>query len=492
MKKHELIFWSLKVPLDFIIIFSAFFLAREIRLMTDLIPGVQLPIQTIDTPSLLGFALFWAWVYITTFSFHKLYFLQIFSSKIKEFLEILRYWFYWFVFFSVFIFLWKWIVYDTDIPRLIIGFAFWLWTIWVILERIILNNIQYYLLKKWLIPKRQILLVNNKKTEKIHNILQDIKLANIYQIIWYTNSKEISSFPYKYKWSIDELQSILEKNKCDEVLYIDSDYTKKELFQLWELSRIFGLRYRYITNSFDITKTNTSLSLIHNIPVIELENTSLNNWWKIWKRFFDIITSLLGIIVCLPFMFIIWILIKIEDPKWPILFKNRRVGENSKLFNLYKFRYMKWEHCVKDAYWIWENNDNALKYEEELIKKQSTRSWPLYKIKDDPRKTKIWSFIEKYSLDEIPQFFNIFLWNMSLVGPRPHQPREVEKYELEEKRLLTIKPGLTWMAQVNGREDNDFKKETRLDIFYIENWSVLLDFKIILKTFWVIIERIKK
>jgi exopolysaccharide biosynthesis polyprenyl glycosylphosphotransferase len=492
MKKHELIFWSLKVPLDFLIIFSAFFLAREIRLMTDLIPGIQLPIQTIDTPSLLWFALFWAFVYITTFSFHKLYFLQIFSSKIKEFLEILRYWFYWFVFFSVFIFLWKWIIYDTDIPRLIIGFAFWLWTIWVILERIILNNIQYYLLKKWLIPKRQILLVNNKKTEKIQNILQDIKLANIYKIIWYTNSKEISNFPYKYKWSIDELQNILEKNKCDEVLYIDSDYTKKELFQLWELSRIFGLRYRYITNSFDITKTNTSLSLIHNIPVIELENTSLNNWWKIWKRFFDIITSFFGIIICFPLMFIIWILIKIEDPKWPILFKNRRVGENWKLFNLYKFRYMKWKHCVKDAYWIWENNDNALKYEQELIKTQSSRSWPLYKIKNDPRKTKIWSFIEKYSLDEIPQFFNIFLWNMSLVGPRPHQPREVEKYELEEKRLLTIKPGLTWMAQVNGREDNDFKKETRLDIFYIENWSVLLDFKIILKTFWVIIERIKK
>ncbi len=492
MKKHELIFWSLKVPLDFLIIFSAFFLAREIRLMTDLIPGVQLPIQTIDTISLFWFAIFWALIYITTFSFHKLYFLQIFSSKIKEFLEILRYWFYWFVFFSVFIFLWKGIVYDTDIPRLIIAFAFGLWTIGIILERIILNNIQYYLLRKWLIPKRQILLINNKKTEKIQNILDDIKSANIYKIIWYTNSTEISDFAYKYRWSIDKLQKILEKNKCDEVLYIDSDYTKKDLLQLWELSRIFGLRYRYITNSFDITKTNTSLSLIHNIPVIELENTSLNNWWKIWKRFFDIITSLFGIIICFPLMFIIWILIKIEDPKWPLLFKNRRVGENWKLFNLYKFRYMKWKYCVKDAYWIWENNDNALKYEQELIKKQSSRNWPLYKIKNDPRKTKIWSFIEKYSLDEIPQFFNIFLWNMSLVGPRPHQPREVEKYELEEKRLLTIKPGLTWMAQVNGRENNDFKKETRLDIFYIENWSVLLDFKIILKTFWVIIERIKK
>ena len=492
MKKHELIFWSLKVPLDFLIIFSAFFLAREIRLMTDLIPGIQLPIQTIDTLSLVNFALFWGFIYILTFSFHKLYFLQIFSSKIKEFLEILRYWFYAFIFFSVFIFLWNGIVYETEIPRLIIGFAFWLGTIWVILERIFLNNLQYYLLKKWIIPKRQILLINNKKSEKIQKILADIKLANIYKIIWYTNSKEISDFPYKYRWSIDDLQKLLEKNKCDEVLYIDSDYTKKELLQLWELSRIFWLRYRYITNSFDITKTNTTLWLIHNIPVIELENTSLNNWWKIWKRFFDIIASSFGLIFCFPLLIIIWILIKIEDPKGPIFFKNRRVWENGRLFNLYKFRYMKWDYCIKDAYGIWQNNDKALKYEQELIKKQSSRSWPLYKIKNDPRKTKIWTFIEKYSFDEIPQFFNIFIWNMSLVWPRPHQPREVEKYELKQKRLLTIKPWLTGMAQVNGRENNDFKQEMWLDIFYIENWSVLLDFKIILKTFWVILERIKK
>lgn len=492
MKKHELIFWSIKVPLDFIIIFSAFFIAREIRLMTDLIPGILLPVQTIDTASLSGFAIFWAFIYITTFTFHKLYFLQIFSSKIKEFLEILRYGFYGFIFFSVFIFLWNWIIYETEIPRLIIAFAFSIWTLGVILERILLNHLQYYLLKKGIIPKRQILLVNNKKSEKIQQILQDIKLANIYKIIWYSNSNEVADFPYKYRWSIDKLEEILEKNKCDEVLYIDSDYSKKELFHLWELSRIFWLRYRYLTNSFDITKTNTSLWLIHNIPVIDIENTSLNNWWKIGKRFFDILASSFGLIISSPLLIIIWILIKIEDPKGPIFFKNRRVWENSQHFNLYKFRYMKWEYCIKDAYGIWERHDKALKYEEELIKKQSSRTWPLYKIKNDPRKTKIWSFIEKYSFDEIPQFFNIFIWNMSLVGPRPHQPREVEKYELKHKRLLTIKPGLTGMAQVNGRENNDFKQEMSLDIFYIENWNILLDFKIILKTFWVILDRIKK
>ena len=150
---------------------------------------------------------------------------------------------------------------------------------------------------------------------------------------------------------------------------------------------------------------------------------------------------------------------------------------------------MKWKYCIKDAYNINENKDPALKFEEELIKNNSTRNWPLYKIKNDPRKTKVWNFIEKYSIDELPQFINVLVWSMSIVWPRPHQPREVRKYNLEEKRLLTIKPWITWMAQVNWRENNNFKKEATLDIFYIENWNILLDLKIILKTFSVIFRR---
>lgn len=492
MKKHELIFWFLKVPLDFIIIFSAFFLAREIRLMTDLIPGVQLPVQTISTQELFWFAIFWAWLLVATFSFHKLYNIKIFHSKIKEFLEIVRYSFYSFLFFAVFVYLAKGFIFDTDIPRLIIAFAYSLWMIFIILERIILNNVQYKLLQKWVIPKRKLLLINNKKTKKIENILHDIENANIYQIVWYINTKKVEDYEEKYRGDIKDVQALFEEKKCDEILFIDSDFSKKELFQLWELSKIFWIRYRYLTNNFDITKSNTSLSLIHSIPVIEIENTSLNNWWKIGKRFFDIIFSVLWIIITFPIMVLIGIGIKLEDPAGPILFKNRRVWEKNKHFDLYKFRYMRWKYCVKDAYWIGAEKDEWLKYEQELIKKHSTRHGPLYKIQNDPRKTRIWSFIEKYSLDEIPQLFNVLLGNMSLVWPRPHQPREVEKYELADKRLLTIKPGITWMAQVNGREENDFKTESKLDIFYIENWSFLLDFKIFLKTFSVIIERIKK
>lgn len=489
MKKYEIIFWVIRVPLEFLIILWSFFVAKDIRLLIDLAPWLKLPIQTIDNLSLFYFASFWAFLYILVFSLHSLYFIKITSSKIKEFLEIIRYSFYSLMFFLVAIFLSKWILYDIEIPRLIVIYAFIIWTISVILERIILNNIEYYLLNKWILTKKKLLIINNKEYDKIKEILEDINKSKIYKIIWYSNLKNKEIEWLKFIWSLNMIQRLFEKKRCDEVLYIDSDYWKKDLHSLWELTRIFWIRYRYITNSFDITKTNTTLSLINNIPVIEIKNTPLDNWWKVIKRIFDIIVWILWVIVLLPVFLTIALLIKIEDPKWPVIYKNKRIGQNWKIFTLYKFRYIKWEYCIKDAYNVEAKYDKALKFEEELIKKSSTRNWPLYKIKNDPRKTKVWNFIEKYSIDELPQFINLIIWNMSLVWPRPHQPREVEKYSLDERRVLTIKPWITWMAQVNWREANDFKKETSLDIFYIENWSILLDLKIIFKTFSVILSR---
>lgn len=489
MKRHEIIFWVIRVPLDFIIILSAFFVAKEIRLLIDLAPRLNLPIQTIDNNSLLLFALFWSMLYLLVFSIHSLYSIKITSSKIKELLEIIRYSFYWLMFFLVAIFLWKWIVYEIEIPRLIVLYAFIIWTLGVILERIILNKIEQNLLDKWILAKKRLLIINNKEKEKIVEILEDIKKSNIYKIVWYANHIDKKIEWIRFIWDIEKIQKMFEDKKCDEVLYIDSDFGKKDLFKLWELTRIFGIRYRYITNNFDITKTNTTLSLINSIPVIEIKNTPLDNWWKVIKRLFDTSVWIFWVIILFPVFVVIAIMIKMEDPDWPVIYKNRRIWQNGKEFNLYKFRYMKWKYCIKDAYNVELKYDKALEFEEKLIKQSSTRHGPLYKIKDDPRKTKIWTFIEKYSIDELPQFINLILGNMSLVWPRPHQPREVNKYSLEEKRLLTIKPGITWMAQVNGRETNDFKKETWLDIFYIENWSVLLDLKIILKTFSVIINR---
>jgi lipopolysaccharide/colanic/teichoic acid biosynthesis glycosyltransferase len=187
----------------------------------------------------------------------------------------------------------------------------------------------------------------------------------------------------------------------------------------------------------------------------------------------------------LPITLITSIAIWLES-RGPVIYKNERIGNDGQKFNVYKFRYMKWDYCVTK-----ENPtlEQAVKLEKELIEKQSVRKGPLYKIKNDPRKTRVGTFIEKYSIDELPQFFNVLFGSMSMVGPRPHQKREVEKYMDYHRRLLTIKPGATGMAQVAGRSDLDFEDEYKLDLYYIENWSLWLDIQICLKTIGVLFRK---
>ena len=190
-------------------------------------------------------------------------------------------------------------------------------------------------------------------------------------------------------------------------------------------------------------------------------------------------------------MGLVALLIKLESfaeqkKAGPIIYKNERIGGDGKKFDVFKFRYMKWEMCTDPNT---KEGRKAIEYEKELIAKKSLRKGPLYKIKNDPRKTKVGAFIEKYSIDELPQFFNVLKGDMSLVGPRPHQQREVEKYSEYHRRLLTIKPGVTGMAQVSGRSDLQFEDEYKLDVYYIENWSLWQDIQICLKTVLVLFKR---
>lgn len=492
MKKHELIFSILKIPLDFLIIFASFFIARDIRKVTDLLPWIDLPVQTISDDKLLKFALIWSLLYLLIFSLHNLYSLKITSSKIKEILDIIRYSVYWFFFYSAFVYFSKDFIYKLEIPRLVVIFSLVIWTFLVIFNRILLNFVQNFMLRKWKLSKRRILFISNRKKGNIKEIFKDLASTKVYDFSWYVNKSDIRDPNLKYIWGIKDLKKLLEKRKIDEILYVDSDFDEEEKFEIYEYSKIYGVRYRYVTNYFDVTKTNTEVSLLNKLTLMEIKSSKLDAPWRILKRLSDGIFAFFALLFLFPVFLVVWILIKLEDPAWPIFYKNRRVWQWWKIFTLYKFRYMKWKYCVKDSYWIKEKEDEALEYEKKLIEELSTRKWPLYKIKNDPRKTKIGAFIEKTSIDELPQFFNVFIWNMSLVWPRPHQPREVSKYKEYQKRVLNMKPWITGMAQVNGREENSFDDEVKLDIFYMENWTMLLDLKIVFKTVLVVLNRIKK
>lgn len=188
--------------------------------------------------------------------------------------------------------------------------------------------------------------------------------------------------------------------------------------------------------------------------------------YLVLKRLIDIIGSLIGIILTLPLMLTVTILIKLEDPKGPIVFSQERNGVYPKTFKMYKFRSM-----YVDA-------------EERLqeLMHLNEQTGPAFKMKDDPRITKIGKFIRKTSLDELPQLFNILKGDMSIVGPRPAIPREVRLYNDYQMQRLLVKPGLTCIWQVSGRNNIGFDNWVELDIEYIKTRNLWLDIKLILKT----------
>jgi exopolysaccharide biosynthesis polyprenyl glycosylphosphotransferase len=187
------------------------------------------------------------------------------------------------------------------------------------------------------------------------------------------------------------------------------------------------------------------------------------------KRTIDIIGVAFGLIILSPVMVIAAVLIKLES-SGPIIFSQKRVGLKGKTFDMYKFRSM-----VQDA-------ENLL----DKLKDKNEMSGPMFKIKDDPRITKIGKFIRKTSIDELPQLFNVLKGDMSLVGPRPNLPNEVAKFSSYHKQKLLAKPGLTCYWQVMGRNNIGFEQWMELDIKYMKERSIWLDFKLIFRTFFVL------
>jgi exopolysaccharide biosynthesis polyprenyl glycosylphosphotransferase len=232
----------------------------------------------------------------------------------------------------------------------------------------------------------------------------------------------------------------------------------------WELaSRNVGLIMAPALT--DIAGPRIHTQQVAGLPLIHVTTPTLEGGQRVAKRMFDVLVSTLLILAVSPLMALIAILIKL-DSRGPILFRQNRVGIEGKLFGMLKFRSMVVDAEVRLA----------------DLTHQNQASGVLFKIKNDPRVTPMGKFIRKYSLDELPQLFNILAGSMSLVGPRPPLPREVEAYEHDVRRRLLVKPGLTGLWQVSGRSNLSWQDSVRLDLYYVENWSLAGDLIIILRT----------
>lgn len=284
---------------------------------------------------------------------------------------------------------------------------------------------------------------------------------------------------------LTELENFIDQNQVDEIIQTNTAITREQNMHMAVLARSKGLSFSFIPSLFEVQRNVIELQTYRGVPLISLKNTPLEGWGRVVKRISDIIFSAICIIITLPLFLFICVAIKITDPG-PIFYNVTRVGRG-KNFTFFKFRSMYTHLSVGDKY----GANSAQETLEKLLQamKDEDRSGPLYKIKNDPRVTPIGRFIRKTKLDELPQFWNVLLGDMSMVGPRPHFPDQVAEYKRGNERIFSIKPGifgLTQLAQLSW-PNLPFDEEIKLDTYYLENWSWRLDLSILFRSFFALI-----
>ncbi len=460
MKKTDLIFAIILIPLDFLMLVLAALSAYHLR-VGSFVTEIRPVIYALSFGQYLSYSLLMALAMLIIFALAGLYTIQTDRKFSKEFSKI---------FFAcstgvlaiiVAIFLKR----ELFSSRFII-LAAWIFSIlYVAIGRIVIYEIQKFLLKKGYGAKKIILIGNDKNTKNL------IKILNKKPQLGYKIIDVFTDFTSEIK---NKILNLHKQARIDEIIQSDPQLEKGKTLNLIEFTEANNITFKF---SADIFKTKTSrlgIDTIAGIPIFEIKKTRLEGWGKIYKRIFDIIISAILIILTSPIMLITAIAVKL-DSKGPVFFSKlddgslvKRVGQYGKPFHYFKFRSM-------------IDKSDSLRYSNAL-QELNLRKGPLIKIKDDPRITRVGKFIRKYSIDELPELFLVFIGKMGLVGPRPHLPEEVSKYKDYHKRVLDIKPGITGLAQVSGRSDLDFDEEIKLDIYYIENWSLWLDIQILLKT----------
>lgn len=233
----------------------------------------------------------------------------------------------------------------------------------------------------------------------------------------------------------------------------------------WELaSRNIGLIMAPALT--DIAGPRIHTQQVAGLPLIHVTTPTLEGGQRVAKRLFDVAVAGMLLLLASPVMLIAAILVRLDTPG-PVLFRQERVGIEGQRFLMLKFRSMAVDAEVRL----------------ETLQRKNEGSGPLFKIKDDPRITRIGRFLRRFSIDELPQLYNVIAGSMSIVGPRPPLPREVEAYEDDVRRRLLVKPGLTGLWQVSGRSNLSWQDSVRLDLYYVENWSLAGDLIILLRTF---------
>lgn len=356
------------------------------------------------------------------------------------------------------------VIHEINYSRSVMAIFYFLNITLTVFSRLILRNILRMLRRKGYNLKHILLVGYSRAAEEyIKRIVENPQWGYVVCGVLDNNVPAGATYKgVKVLGSLGNLEIILPENKLDEIAITLSLNDYDYLENIVDICEKSGVHTKFIPDYNSLIPTKPYTEDLMGLPVVNIRYVPLTNTGNfVVKRAVDIIGSSIGILLTSPILLICAIMVKCGS-KGPIIFKQERVGLHNKPFYMYKFRSM------------------AIQTQSE-----EKKGWT---VKDDPRVTKVGKFLRRTSLDELPQLFNIFKGDMSLVGPRPERPQFVEKFKEEIPRYMVkhqVRPGLTGWAQVNGlRGDTSIKKRIEYDIYYIENWSMWFDIKIIIKTFF--------
>jgi len=459
MKKSEALFGAIRVPLDALAVFVSLVLSYKLREANiDLIPGVQLLEQSglpqfpyyMETFILPGVVLF-----VIIAAFLKMYALQLTVGAWNEIGNIMLAGVLWLVFVMAWYFL---VVKQLFYSRILLIHSLFFITLFVAVLRGSLTLVQRWFLRRGVGVRAVLSIGKHALAESARKTLTDD--------IRYSYLGHVRTFA--------DLEARDRKEDIDLVLETDPSPQSDDTMQLIEYCRSHHIGYAFLPPVFIDVPRQLAIEHLGLVPMLRFQPTPLDGWGRIFKRLFDIVVSGLAIIILSPVLIGLAIAVAATSG-FPILYISTRVGEQGRK----RIHVLKYRSMIRDA-------DQR---KEDLLVMNHRTDGPLFKVKNDPRVTKLGAFLRRWSLDELPQLLNVFMGNMSLVGPRPHLPEEVKLYSNYQRRVFAVKPGATGLAQVSGRSDLKFDEEVSLDLQYIEEWSLLLDVWILWRTLVVVFGR---
>ena len=448
------LFRFLRPVFHIFLILLVFAITYKLRILAKFLP-FEIPI--INIQELQWFAGISAWIFVLRGFIKRLYDLHTIGENYSKKLTKTR--LYRFITITFCSYFGQGIVFMRWVSRFVILIGAILSYLGLFFFDQIWGFLEFHFLKK---TGKKILLIYHEKLKDKTNL---------------TKLKE--NFPFEIE-TIEQHE--IEKITFEKYFFVVAvgNFHQNDLQALFEKIRFHEMSFYHLSEGYFLENIVYKPVQLNNLIFMEYKSSHLDGRSLLVKRIFDLIGATLGIILLSPLFLIIAIMIK-RDSKGPVIYKSKRVGKNGKLFTFYKFRSMYTDMCVGYG---WKNADKM--YENLINSQANNRKGILPKIENDPRVTKIWAFLRKTSLDELPQLFQVLRGTMSLVGPRPHLEDEVAKYEPWMKRVLSIKPWITGYAQIFGRDKLPFEDEARLDLYYIKKWSLALDIYVIFATIGVV------